>query len=129
MKGFALAENRVRLDENNSRELRLRSNNEVLNMGLVIETLLRGAELNDEHRKICLKGIAQMAMADGVDDPRERAYLKKFPFTKEFFISDQELDLNAFAKRFKVKIYKFKPDLVYYLDNGLRFGFKEKIIL
>ncbi|MFH2005926.1 MAG: hypothetical protein ABI333_04975 [bacterium] len=32
---------------------------------------------------MCLRGIAQMAMADGVEDPRERAYLDKF--VDEFF--------------------------------------------
>ncbi len=52
-------------------------------MGLVIEKLLRATELSDLERNICLRGIAQMAMADGVQDPRERAYLEKF--VDEFF--------------------------------------------
>ena len=52
-------------------------------MGLVIEKLLRSTELNDAERDVCLRGIAQMAMADGVQDPRERAYLEKF--VDEFF--------------------------------------------
>ncbi len=52
-------------------------------MGLVIEKLLRDTELNDDERAICLRGIAQVAMADGVEDPRERAYLDKF--VDEFF--------------------------------------------
>jgi hypothetical protein len=52
-------------------------------MGLVIEKLLRSTELNDAERDVCLRGIAQMAMADGVEDPRERAYLEKF--VDEFF--------------------------------------------
>ena len=52
-------------------------------MALVIEKLLRDTELNDTEREICLRGIAQVAMADGVEDPRERAYLEKF--VDEFF--------------------------------------------
>ncbi len=52
-------------------------------MGLVIEKLLRSTELNEAERDVCLRGIAQMAMADGVEDPRERAYLEKF--VDEFF--------------------------------------------
>jgi hypothetical protein len=52
-------------------------------MGLVIEKLLRSTDLNDAERDVCLRGIAQMAMADGVEDPRERAYLEKF--VDEFF--------------------------------------------
>jgi len=52
-------------------------------MGMVIENLLRSTELNDAERDVCLRGIAQVAMADGVEDPRERAYLEKF--VDEFF--------------------------------------------
>ena len=58
-----------------------------------------------------------------------RAYLKKFPFTKDFFKPGQALDLEAFTKRFKVKLYRFKPTLVYYLDNSIRFGFREEVLL
>lgn len=52
-------------------------------MGLVIEQLLRSTPLSEVEREICLRGIAQVAMADGVEDPRERAYLEKF--VDEFF--------------------------------------------
>jgi len=58
-----------------------------------------------------------------------RAYLKKFPFTKEFFTPGQELNLTAFTKRFRVKLYRFRPTLIYYLDNAIRFGFREQIII
>lgn len=58
-----------------------------------------------------------------------RAYLKKFTFTKEFFESGQSLDLAAFTKRFRVRLYNLKPSLIYYLDNGIRFGFREKVVL
>ena len=58
-----------------------------------------------------------------------RVYLKKFPFTKDFFKPGQTMDLNAFAKRFKVKLYRFKPTRLYYLDNSIRFGFREEVLL
>ncbi|MGC8491374.1 MAG: pyridoxamine 5'-phosphate oxidase family protein [Syntrophobacteraceae bacterium] len=58
-----------------------------------------------------------------------RAYLEKFPFTREFFKPSDLLDLNAFTTRFRVKLYRFEPDLVYYLDNSIRFGFREKVTL
>jgi uncharacterized protein YhbP (UPF0306 family) len=54
-------------------------------------------------------------------------YLKKFGFTQDFFSKDQAMDLDAFAKRFNVRLYKFKPSLIYYLDNSIRFGFREAI--
>jgi uncharacterized protein YhbP (UPF0306 family) len=58
-----------------------------------------------------------------------RAYLKKFPFTKDFFSPGQALDLSDFTNRFRVKLYRFKPSLIYYMDNSIRFGFREKITI
>ena len=58
-----------------------------------------------------------------------RAYIGKYPFTQEFFESRQELDLEAFAKRFRVRLYRFEPRLVCYLDNKIRFGFRESVCL
>ena len=58
-----------------------------------------------------------------------RAYLKKYPFTTEFFKENVPLDLDAFAKRFGVKLYGFVPALVYYLDNQIRFAFREEVTL
>jgi hypothetical protein len=52
-------------------------------MGPVIETMLRTADLTESQRKICLRGIIQMADADGVLEPRERKYLQMF--IDEFF--------------------------------------------
>ena len=57
------------------------------------------------------------------------AYLKKFSFTKEFFDSNQEMNLDAFVKRFRVRLYRFQPILIYYLDNQIRFGFRERVSL
>lgn len=58
-----------------------------------------------------------------------RAYLTKFSFTKEFFESGEPLDLEGFSKRFQVRFYRFKPDLVFYLDNRIRFSFRSEIAL
>ena len=58
-----------------------------------------------------------------------RAYIKKFPFTKEFFEPGQALDLENFGKRFRVRLYRLDPQLVYYLDNQIRFGFRVEIKL
>ena len=58
-----------------------------------------------------------------------RAYLKKYPFTTDFFKGNVTLDLDTFAERFGVKLYGFIPSLVYYLDNQIRFAFREKVTL
>lgn len=56
-----------------------------------------------------------------------RAYLKKFPFTKEFFDSGDRPDLEGFSKRFRVRLYRLRPNLLYYSDNRIRFSFREQV--
>ena len=56
-----------------------------------------------------------------------RVYLKKFPFTKGFFKKNISMDPESFWERFGVKLYRFKPTLVYYLDNRIRFAFREEV--
>ena len=69
------------------------------------------------------------AVSPGVAGLRAvRAYLGKFPFTKDFFNPSESMDLGTFFSRFRVKLYKFQPDLVYYLDNSIRFGFRERVV-
>jgi len=56
-----------------------------------------------------------------------RVYLKRFPFTKDFFKKNTSMDPESFWERFGVKLYQFKPALVYYLDNRIRFAFREEV--
>ncbi len=56
-------------------------------------------------------------------------YLKKFSFTKQFFKQDQSFTIETFSERFKVGLYKFTPETMYYLDNNIQFGFREVVIL
>jgi len=58
-----------------------------------------------------------------------KEYLKKYPFTKEFFGKNASMDLASFGERFGVKLYKFVPVLIYYLDNQIRFAFREVVKL
>ncbi len=58
-----------------------------------------------------------------------RSYLDKFPFTREWLVSELREDVEAFRKRFGVQLFKFDPTLVYYLDNRFRFGFRAAVRL
>jgi uncharacterized protein YhbP (UPF0306 family) len=58
-----------------------------------------------------------------------RAYLAKYPFTREFFPKNSRPDLASFSDRFGVRLYKFVPSLVYYLDNQIRFAFRAEVKL
>ena len=55
------------------------------------------------------------------------AYLKKYPFCKDFFSSGSVLNLETFVGRFKAKMYKFLPTQVYYQDNRIKFGHREMV--
>jgi uncharacterized protein YhbP (UPF0306 family) len=81
-----------------------------------------------------IKGLQMTGQISAVNPGLEavkvlRAYLKKYPFTTEFFKDNQSLDLGTFAERFGVKLYAFVPSLVYYLDNQIRFAFREEVTL
>lgn len=58
-----------------------------------------------------------------------QAYVEKFLFVKEFFSQGQELGMESFVKRFRVRLYRFEPRLIYYLDNSISFGFREVVHL
>ncbi len=58
-----------------------------------------------------------------------RAYTRKFSFTKDFFEPGQSLSLENFIKRFKVRFYRLDPRIIYYLDNQIKFGFREEVRL
>ena len=79
---------------------------------------IRGLQMSGCIRQVSLGSEAARAVT---------AYLRKFPFTREFFSSGMPLTMEAFQQRFKVRMYAFIPELVYYLDNRIRFGFREKI--
>lgn len=79
-----------------------------------------------------IRGVQMSGSIDKVSGKLEAVeaigrYLKKFRFTQDFFSKDQAMDLESFANRFHVRLYKFKPVLIYYLDNSIRFGFREAI--
>jgi len=70
------------------------------------------------------------AVKPGIEAVRVlKAYLKKYPFTTDFFKKNAPLDLERFTERFGVKLYGFSPSLVYYLDNQIRFAFREEVSL
>ncbi len=80
-------------------------------------------------RGIQMSGRIQ-SLSPGIEAVRAlRAYLKKYPFTKEFFGKEQSMDLDAFLTRFRVRLYRFEPSLLYYMDNSIRFSFRAEIPL
>jgi len=85
-----------------------------------------------EWRDIC--GVQMSGKIERIPLGREAAsafsaYLKKYPFCKEFFSPGSVLNLETFSGQFKAKLYKFIPDQVLYQDNGIKFGHRELVDL
>lgn len=83
-------------------------------------------------RDIC--GIQMSGKIERVSIGREaasafKAYIKKYPFCKEFFSPGSLLNLETFVGKFNARMYKFIPDLVCYQDNRIKFGHREAIKL
>ena len=49
------------------------------------------------------------------------AYVKKFPTVKSFFV-EAAFDFAQFAQRFRVQLYAFAPERVFYVSNQIGFG-------
>jgi uncharacterized protein len=81
---------------------------------------IRGIQMSGSIRKV-KPGITAIKAV--------RAYVDKYPFTREFFDPGQDLDLENFGNKFRVRLYRFDPHFVYYLDNRIKFGFRDTIEL
>lgn len=79
-----------------------------------------------------IRGIQMNGSIDRISEPALslkviRAYLKRFPFTRDFFPAIWKPDPKTFFARFKVKLFAFMPTEVYYVDNRYGFGNRQKI--
>jgi uncharacterized protein YhbP (UPF0306 family) len=82
-----------------------------------------------EIRGLQMSGVIE-SVAPGLDAARAiRDYVRKFPFVGELFKPGDVVDLAGFSDRFRVRLYRFRPTLVYYLDNRIKFGFRERVSL
>jgi uncharacterized protein len=57
------------------------------------------------------------------------AYVRKYPLVKDLFTFETKMDLGMFQQKFSVRLYRFTPQLVYYVDNGIKFGFRQQVKL
>jgi uncharacterized protein len=81
---------------------------------------IRGIQMSGRIKQVGLGLKAAQAL---------RAYIETYPFVKEFFDPGQEPNLKDFGNRFRARFYRFTPTLAYYLDNSIRFGFRQAVDL
>jgi len=54
-------------------------------------------------------------------------YVSKFSMLKSFFTNVKNLNLDSFLARFHAKLYCFRPESIYYMDNSIEFGHRNEI--
>jgi len=102
---------------------------ETLESGKAAAAIFHQASTWKEIRGIQMSGSIKQVLP-GLDAVRAvRVYLRKFPFTRDFFEPSLRVDLESFIQKFHVRLYVFLPTLVYYQDNRIRFSFREMIRL
>ena len=81
---------------------------------------IRGLQMSGKIRDVSLRKESKSVFEQ---------YKSEYSFLRDFFSNRVEIRLNDIVKSFKVRFYCFEPSLVYYLDNSIRFGFRERVYL
>lgn len=100
---------------------------QALNEGRAAASLFHQA---DSWQSICgiqMTGTVRRIRSAGLSVKTITAYLKRFPFTREFFAEDTTPNLDSFFSRFKARLYAFTPTDVYLIDNRFGFGTRQRI--
>lgn len=78
-------------------------------------------------RGIQMRGVVERVQSVILSMKAIAAYLKRFPFTRNFFPDRSAPDPDDFFSRFKARLYTYTPQIVYYTDNRLGFGTRQSI--
>ncbi|MBC2712466.1 MAG: pyridoxamine 5'-phosphate oxidase family protein [Desulfosarcina sp.] len=97
---------------------------QALDSGVAAASLFHQADSWQAIRGIQMTGTVQLIRSVALSLKAITTYLKRFPFTREFFPNDTTPDLDSFFSRFKARLYAFTPTDIYYTDN--RFGFSAR---
>ncbi len=83
-----------------------------------------------EIRGVQMSGHIQKAGINTSSGRAFNAYIKTFNFISEIKNAATSVkDIASVENAFKVTFYKFVPESVYYIDNSIRFGFREEVSL
>lgn len=80
-------------------------------------------------RGIQMAGTVERVRSSVVSLKVIAAYLKRFPFTLDFFPDTPTPTPEAFFSRFRARLYMFTPTHVLYTDNRFGFGKRQAIDL
>lgn len=83
----------------------------------------------DDNRVENIKGLQMQGNIVKVDRKVE-SYLKALEYVKKFRIEcDRNRVTEFFFKAYNASLYKFVPESVFYMDNSIRFGFRQSVSL
>lgn len=57
------------------------------------------------------------------------AYLARFPFVKDMAGVAGRMGPADFFNLFRVRLYMFRPETIFYMDNSIAFGFRQPVSL
>jgi uncharacterized protein YhbP (UPF0306 family) len=82
-------------------------------------------------RGVQMEGVVGEAGFDMASTAAFALYISRFTFIHEMGKAPlgSMMSFSALEASFKVKWHKFTPKTVYYLDNGIRFGYREEVTL
>ena len=100
---------------------------QAMDSGQASASLFRQADSWQAIRGIQMTGTVERIRSAALSLKTITLYLKRFPFTREFFEDNPAPDLEAFFSRFKARLYAFTPTKVYYIDNRFGFGTRQRI--
>ncbi len=97
------------------------------NHGQAAASIFRRADSWQEIRGIQMQGVVERLQSAAMSLKPIAAYLKRFPFTRDFFPDIRSPGLQDFLSRFKARLYFFAPTSVYYTDNRFGFGSRQRL--
>jgi len=82
-------------------------------------------------RGVQMEGIIEEGGFDMASTSAYALYISRFTFIREMgkMPMSPMMSLAALEASFKVAWYKFTPSKIYYLDNSIRFGYREAVEL
>jgi uncharacterized protein YhbP (UPF0306 family) len=94
--------------------------------GTAAASLFHQADTWQAIRGIQMVGTVQRIESVSLSLKAVTTYLKRFPFTLDFFPDDPTPDANAFFSRFKARPYALTPTDIFYTDNRLGFATRQR---
>ena len=98
-----------------------------LKSGLAAASLFNQTDSWQTIRGIQMVGTVERVRSSALVLKVIAAYLKRFPFTRDFFPDTPTPGPDAFFSRFKAKLFMFTPMQVFYTDNRFGFGYRQPI--